>query len=137
MDELDFSHDGIQHYNIRKFLQLPYDLLNMWKMEVCWRKVTSWYTKDGFIFMVLCKGGFIIMKKTPVIFTGHGSPMLAIDENDLTREMQRVGADVLTSEDKPKAILAISAHWDVPGTYIQSAKEPRQIYDMCGLPEEL
>ena len=47
------------------------------------------------------------MKKTPVIFTGHGSPMLAIDENDLTREMQRVGADVLTSEDRPKAILAI------------------------------
>ena len=25
MDELDFSHDGIQHYNIRKFLQLPHD----------------------------------------------------------------------------------------------------------------
>lgn len=77
------------------------------------------------------------MKKTPVIFTGHGSPMLAIDENDLTREMQRVGADVLTSEDKPKAILAISAHWYVPGTYIQSAKKPRQIYDMYGFPEEL
>lgn len=77
------------------------------------------------------------MKKTPVIFTGHGSPMLAIDENDLTREMQRVGADVLTREDKPKAILAISAHWYVPGTYIQSAKKPRQIYDMYGFPEEL
>lgn len=77
------------------------------------------------------------MKKTPVIFTGHGSPMLAIDENDLTREMQRVGADVLSSADKPKAILAISAHWYVPGTYIQSAKKPRQIYDMYGFPEEL
>lgn len=77
------------------------------------------------------------MKKTPVIFTGHGSPMLAIDENDLTREMQRVGADVLTSEDRPKAILAISAHWYVPGTYIQSADKPRQIYDMYGFPEEL
>lgn len=25
MDELDFSQDGIQHYNIRKFLQLPRD----------------------------------------------------------------------------------------------------------------
>lgn len=87
--------------------------------------------------MVLCKGGFIIMKKTPVIFIGHGSPMLAIDENDLTREMQRVGADVLTSEDNPKAILAISAHWYVPGTYIQSAKKPRQIYDMYDFPEEL
>ena len=75
------------------------------------------------------------MKKTPVIYTGHGSPMLAIDENDLTREMQRVGADVLTSEDRPKAILAISAHWYVPGTYIQSADKPRQSYDMYGFPE--
>ena len=25
MDELDFSQDGIQHYNIRKFLRLPRD----------------------------------------------------------------------------------------------------------------
>lgn len=49
------------------------------------------------------------MKKTPVIFIGHGSPMLAIDENDLTREMQRIGADILNSPEKPKAILAISA----------------------------
>ena len=77
------------------------------------------------------------MKKTPVIFIGHGSPMLAIDENDLTREMQRIGADILNSPEKPKAILAISAHWYAPGTYIQSAEKPRQVYDMYGFPEEL
>ena len=77
------------------------------------------------------------MKKTPVIFVGHGSPMLAIDENDLTREMQRIGADILNSPEKPKAILAVSAHWFAPGTYIQSAEKPRQVYDMYGFPEEL
>ena len=77
------------------------------------------------------------MKKTPVIFVGHGSPMLAIDENDLTREMQRIGADILNSPENRKAILAVSAHWFAPGTYIQSAEKPRQVYDMYGFPEEL
>ena len=70
--------------------------------------------------------------KMPVIFSGHGSPMVALEHNAITQEMNRVGQDVLANFGKPKAILAISAHWFTPGTYIQTAAEPDQIYDVPG-----
>lgn len=75
--------------------------------------------------------------KMPVIFSGHGSPMVALEHNAITQEMNRVGQDVLANFGKPKAILAISAHWFTPGTYIQTAADPDQIYDMYGFPDAL
>lgn len=76
-------------------------------------------------------------KRMPVIFSGHGSPMLALEDNEMTRNLRAVGEDVIEKYGKPKAILAISAHWYTEGTFIQSAVEPRQIYDMYGFPQEL
>ena len=76
-------------------------------------------------------------KKMPVIFSGHGSPMLALDNNEVTRGLRAVGDAVLRERGKPKAILAISAHWYVRGTYIQRTEEPKQVYDMYGFPREL
>ncbi|MGN0364062.1 MAG: 4,5-DOPA dioxygenase extradiol [Bilifractor sp.] len=73
----------------------------------------------------------------PVIFSGHGSPMIAIEHNDITKGMEDIGRYVIAHYGKPKAILAVSAHWYTDGTYIQSAPQPRQIYDMYGFPEEL
>lgn len=76
-------------------------------------------------------------KRMPVVFSGHGSPMIAIEDNDITHEMNRVGRDIIQKYGKPKAILAISGHWFARGTYVQSAENPRQIYDMYGFPKEL
>ena len=76
-------------------------------------------------------------KKMPVIFSGHGSPMLALDNNDVTRGLREVGDAVLCKHGKPKAILAISAHWYVRGTYVQRTENPKQVYDMFGFPREL
>lgn len=76
-------------------------------------------------------------KKMPVIFSGHGSPMLALDNNDVTRGLREVGNAVLRKHGKPKAILAISAHWYVKGTYVQRTEDPKQVYDMYGFPREL
>ncbi|MCC6094059.1 MAG: 4,5-DOPA dioxygenase extradiol [Eubacterium sp.] len=73
----------------------------------------------------------------PVIFSGHGSPMIALENNEITKGMEDIGRYVVDHYGKPKAILAISAHWYTDGTYIQSAPQPRQIYDMYGFPEEL
>lgn len=75
--------------------------------------------------------------RTPVIFSGHGSPMIALEHNAITAGMEAVGREVLKKYGKPKAILAISAHWYTHGTYIQSAEIPNQIYDMYGFPQEL
>jgi 4,5-DOPA dioxygenase extradiol len=75
--------------------------------------------------------------RTPVIFSGHGSPMIALENNEITAGMAAVGRNVLEKYGKPKAILAISAHWYTTGTYTQSAAQPDQVYDMYGFPREL
>ena len=77
------------------------------------------------------------MTRTPVIFSGHGSPMIALEHNEITAGMEAVGKHVLDTCGKPKAILAISAHWYTRGTFTQSAEHPNQIYDMYGFPREL
>ena len=76
-------------------------------------------------------------KRMPVIFSGHGSPMLALEHNEATEELRAVGDQVIKRFGKPKAILAISAHWYTRGTLVQSAQQPRQVYDMYGFPPEL
>jgi hypothetical protein len=48
----------------------------------------------------------------PAIFFGHGNPMNALLENSYTKHWAAIGAAI----PKPKAILAVSAHW-----YIQNA----------------
>ncbi|MFV0635743.1 4,5-DOPA dioxygenase extradiol [Mitsuokella sp. WILCCON 0060] len=77
------------------------------------------------------------MKRMPAIFVGHGSPMIALDHNELTETYGKLGQAVLEKFGRPKAILMISAHWYTRGTLVQSAAKPRQVYDMYGFPEEL
>lgn len=71
--------------------------------------------------------------KMPVLFVGHGSPMNAVEDNEYTREWERVAKLIPT----PTAILAISAHWCTDGTRIIDEEYPKMIYDMYGFPEEL
>ena len=73
------------------------------------------------------------MKKTPVIFTGHGSPMNAVQDNDFTRAVAALG---LTLE-KPKAVVMVSAHWMAQGSFVTLGEHPHQIYDFYGFPDEL
>jgi 4,5-DOPA dioxygenase extradiol len=72
-------------------------------------------------------------KRMPVLFVGHGSPLNAMVDTSFSEEWKRLG----TLLPKPKAILAISAHFYARGTYLNDAAEPEQIYDMYGFPEEL
>lgn len=57
-------------------------------------------------------------KRMPVIFSGHGSPMLALDDTEVTRGLREIGDRVIKEFGKPKAILAISAHWYTKGTFV-------------------
>lgn len=75
--------------------------------------------------------------RLPVIFAGHGDPMIALQANELTANLARVGARVLEKYGRPRAILAISAHWYTHGLLIQNTAAPQQINDMFGFPKEL
>jgi len=72
-------------------------------------------------------------ERMPVLFIGHGSPMNAIHNNDFTSDLKKLGTVI----PEPDAILVISAHWLTRGTRITSGKDPEQIYDFYGFPEEL
>ncbi len=69
----------------------------------------------------------------PAIFFGHGNPMNAVLNNHYTEGWRRIGAQTA----KPRAILAISAHWFVPETGVTVSTAPRTIHDFGGFPREL
>jgi 4,5-DOPA dioxygenase extradiol len=69
----------------------------------------------------------------PAIFFGHGNPLNALLNNQYTEGWRRIGEQIL----KPKAILAISAHWFVPETGVTISTAPRTIHDFGGFPHEL
>lgn len=69
----------------------------------------------------------------PVLFVGHGSPMNAIEDNVWSRSFR----DLAASLPRPRAILSISAHWYLEGTFTTADAWPRTIHDFGGFPEAL
>ena len=74
-----------------------------------------------------------MIKRMPVLFVGHGSPMNAIEDNPFSRGWSALGETL----ERPKAILSVSAHWFTRGTKVNDSPTPSKIYDMYGFPEEL
>jgi len=69
----------------------------------------------------------------PALFVGHGSPMNGLEDNEYSRAWQMLG----TQLPRPRAILAISAHWLTEGTAVHVAAKPKTIHDFWGFPKEL
>lgn len=71
--------------------------------------------------------------RMPVIFFGHGSPMNTLARNRYTEAWRGLGARA----PRPKAILAISAHWYTRGTAVTAMAKPKTIHDFGGFPQAL
>ena len=72
-------------------------------------------------------------RRMPVLFVGHGTPMNAIEDNRWSRGWRAIGATL----PRPKAILSISAHWFVRGTFLTGNEMPETIHDFGGFPDDL
>ena len=77
------------------------------------------------------------MEKTPdtlpALFIGHGNPMNTLEDNRYTQVWQALGQSL----PRPRAILAISAHWYIDATAVTAMAQPRTIHDFGGFPQAL
>ena len=71
--------------------------------------------------------------RMPILFVGHGNPMNALEDNRWSRAFRGLAVEL----PRPRAILAVSAHWYVSGTLATSAAQPETIHDFGGFPDEL
>lgn len=69
----------------------------------------------------------------PSLFIAHGSPTLAIEDNEYTQFLSTLGH----SSPKPKAIILFSAHWLSPTQKVGSVENYETIHDFYGFPEEM
>jgi 4,5-DOPA dioxygenase extradiol len=64
-------------------------------------------------------------KPMPIVFFGHGSPMVALETNDTSKSWEAIAASL----PRPRAILAVSAHWETRVTAVTAMEKPRTIHD--------
>ena len=75
--------------------------------------------------------------RQPAMFVGHGSPMNAIEDNQFSRAWNALAARIAALPERPRAILAISAHWTTDTLAVRTAADNPVINDMYGFPQPL
>src|SRR4030095_13830080 len=73
------------------------------------------------------------MSRLPVVFFGHGSPMVALEKSELTQSWARTAARI----GKPGEVLCTSAHWLTRGTAVTASPQPATIHDFGAFPQAL
>jgi 4,5-DOPA dioxygenase extradiol len=73
------------------------------------------------------------MSRLPTLFVSHGSPMTLVQPSPARDFLAGLGASL----PRPKAILAVSAHWTTARPTVSDAAKPATIHDFHGFPAQL
>src|SRR3954469_9897345 len=63
----------------------------------------------------------------PTLFVSHGAPTIALQDAPARRFLQGLGASL----PRPRAVVAVTAHWETPRSCVGGAPRPEAIHD-CG-----
>lgn len=69
----------------------------------------------------------------PTIFVSHGAPTLILGDTPARTFLASLGKQL----PRPRAIVAVSAHWDTDVPAVSLARQPETIHDFYGFPEAL
>ncbi len=72
-------------------------------------------------------------ERMPAVFIGHGTPFNALQSNPFTQAWSAFAATL----PRPKAILAISAHWYIGATAATAMPRPPTVHDFYGFPKQM
>ncbi len=73
----------------------------------------------------------------PSVFVSHGSPMIAIEPGAAGAFLRRLGPALDRAFQRPRAIVAVSAHSLTREPMLLAAREHETVHDFGGFPDEL
>lgn len=73
------------------------------------------------------------LQTLPGLFISHGSPMLALNPEQIGPALERLAINL----PKPEAIIVMSAHWESDALEVSTAARPETWHDFRGFPAEL
>lgn len=74
---------------------------------------------------------------TSALFVSHGSPTLVIEDQPANRFLRQWGAQHWNGSEAPRAVLAVSAHWETDRPEVSTAARPETIHDFYGFQRQM